>query len=618
MCGIVGVHHLENANYTDVVKKMISKIAHRGPDANQVLSFDELTLGHHRLSIIDTSDQANQPFQSEDGRYTLAFNGAIYNYKELKAQLFNYSFKTESDTEVLLAALTTWGKEALNKLNGMFAFAFWDNKTKELWLARDRFGIKPMYFAGKAKEIVFASEVRAILNSDIIPRKLNQKALNFYLQYQSVLSPETLVEGVKSVEPGHLIKINSDEVVDEQWYSMVPQLHQHDGDINKTVRTLVTESVQLRMRADVPVGLFLSAGIDSSLLGGIIRKELDLPLETLTVGFNELNYSEAKESESYARNIGANHTAITLQAEELLHNLPTIASQFDHPSGDGINTYVVSKEAQKQGLKVALTGLGSDELFAGYPHFKHMQYLQQQKWLLSFPKFIRRAFANAKYKQTGNISDLKKAELITADYYDMEYAYPNMRKLFPNNWWSDLINQKASNPLFDRLLNQTKFNGLMFKWPFLSKISWAEFQSYLEPILLKDADQMSMAHGLELRTPFLDHRLVETVLSVGDSYKTGASSKHMLVNAFEDILPKTLVERKKTGFTFPWNDWLRGELKTWTEERILKFADQPFINGERMQSIWQTFLNHPEKVNAGRIWHIAMLQHWTEEHQLEI
>jgi asparagine synthase (glutamine-hydrolysing) len=612
MCGIAGVHHLKSLGASALVGQMMEALAHRGPDAHQLVTFPELTLGHHRLSIIDTSEAANQPFTSEDGRYVLVFNGAIYNYLELKAKLPDYHFKTQSDTEVLLAALITWGKEALAKLNGMFAFAFWDNESKELLLVRDRYGIKPLYYAASNDTLFFASEIRAILASNQVSRKLNKAAFQYYLQYQSVLSPQTLVEGIQSVQPGWMLVINNDGISEKQWYE--PTLS--NDKVN--IRELVLDAVKLRMRADVPVGLFLSAGIDSSLLASIIRKELDLPLHSLTVGFQEESFSEANEAEQWAKSLGCEHDTLLLKPDDLLHDLPNIINQFDTPSGDGINTFVVAREAHKKGIKVALSGLGSDELFAGYPIFKQLQYTQSQKWLLSFPQVFRKLAAKGMTMKDSSMSGLKKAELLQSDYFDLAYTYPSSRKLMVDSWWKEITqNKQQKNDLAQRLLSQTGFKSLMHKWPFLSQVSWAEFQAYLEPTLLKDTDQTSMAHGLEMRTPFLDHRLVEAALSVGDSYKMGQQPKSLLTDAFGDLLTPDIINRPKTGFTLPWNNWLRAELKDWASTYFFHLADQPWINGARLKQMWDAFQQDPNQVNWARIWYLVTLQHWLEEHQIE-
>jgi len=612
MCGIAGLHHLKSVEATSIVGSMMHALAHRGPDAHQQISFPEITLGHHRLSIIDTSEAANQPFTSADGRYSLIFNGAIYNYIELKQELAAYSFKTESDTEVLLAALITWGKDALTKLNGMFAFAFWDNQTKELLLVRDRFGIKPLYYAANNEAVYFASEIRAILASKQVGRKLNKAAFQYYLQYQSVLSPQTLVQGIQSVQPGWMLVVNNDGIKEQQWYE--PTLSNEKVNI----RELVLNAVKLRMRADVPVGLFLSAGIDSSLLASIIRKELNLPLHTLTVGFQEQSFSEANEAEQWAKSLGCEHDTLLLKPDDLLHDLPTIVNQFDHPSGDGINTFIVAREAHKKGLKVALSGLGSDEIFAGYPLFKQQQYTQGQKWLLSFPKIFRKIAAKGMTMKDSSMAGLKKAELLQADYFDLAYTYPSSRKLMTDDWWKNITGDKnIKNELAQRLLTQTGFKDLMHGWPFLSQVSWSEFQAYLEPTLLKDTDQTSMAHALEMRTPFLDHRLVEAALSVSDQYKLGEQPKPLLTNAFGDLLTTDIINRPKTGFTLPWNNWLRAELKDWASTYFFNLAAQPWINGKRLKQMWEQFQEDPNQVNWSRIWYLVTLQYWLEEHQIE-
>ena len=614
MCGIVGIHHLKALDSRKHVQQMMKALAHRGPDAQDICCFNRICLGHHRLSIFDTEAKANQPMMDDDGMHALVFNGAIYNYVELREELAHYPFKTQSDTEVLLAALKEWGIAALNRLEGMFAFAWWNEQQKELIIVRDRFGIKPLYYSLVNQEFIFASEIRAILASGLVPRKLNHNAFQYYLQFQSVLSPETLVQGVQSVEPGWYVKVSDEQLSTHQWYE--PQVMKQTE--NSSIEELLISAVSQRLRSDVPIGLFLSAGIDSSLLAGIIRKKLDKPLTTLTVGFEEEAYNEGNEAQLWAKKIGSRHHQITLNQKQLLAEIDEVISHYDHPSGDGINTFFIAREAKKIGLKAALSGLGSDELFAGYPHFKQLHYVQQQKWLLSFPMPLRKLVSSVVKARDGSISERKKAELICNEYYDLAHTYPSSRKLMPDDWWFKLANTKnIVNPLANRLQDQTTFKSLMHGWPFISQLTLAEFQAYLEPVLLKDTDQMAMANALEVRTPFLDHKLLEHVLAIPDYEKLGSQPKQILTNAFKHLLDDELINRPKTGFTFPWDVWLRNDLQSWADKHLNNLCRRSIINGAFLQKIWKQFQANPKKVNWSRVWYLIVFEHWMENNNIE-
>ena len=353
---------------------MTDRLSHRGPDAEGFFLSDQAALGHRRLSIIDLSDTANQPIFDASGRYAIILNGEIYNYRDVKAAVLpDYPYKTKGDAEAVLAAYLRYGAKCLDMLNGMFAFAIWDDELKEMFVARDRLGVKPLYYSHTdSGALVFASEIRAILATDLVPRRLNQAALHEYLQYQSVYSPRTIVENIHQLSAGtYGILRNGDFSITPYW-----QIDKTQADISsdrnaivRDIGALFRQSIERRMVSDVPVGAFLSGGIDSSAVVAMMAEVSDQPVNTFSVVFDEKLFDESRYSSLIAKKFRTHHTRIDLRADDFLAELPNTLKAVDSPSGDGLNTYVVSKVTRQSGIKVALSGLGGDELFAGYHYF---------------------------------------------------------------------------------------------------------------------------------------------------------------------------------------------------------------------------------------------------------
>jgi len=381
--------------------------AHRGPDADGEYVDDHIMLGHRRLSIIDPDPISNQPFKSADGRFVLTFNGEIYNYKNLRSQIEDYNFVTKGDTEVVLAAYMKYGDNCLRMFNGMFAFAIWDNE--------DRLGIKPLYYYRSDEEFIFSSSLKAILATDLIPRKLDKQNLIDYMRYQTVHAPQTIVEGVFMLMPGEQITLNeSNGAVYRQYWS---QLTEWEGasmsisDVQAKVREKLTKSVEHRLVADVSFGAFLSGGIDSSIIVALMAQQMDQKVETFSVVFKEDEFSEAVYAREIAERYQTNHHEIELSVEEFKDLIPAALSFMEHPSGDGPNTYVVSKKTREAGVKMALSGLGGDELFGGYSVFRQIPELQAKKWLGSFPYYFRKPMAGAYHQFKGTIESAEATEL---------------------------------------------------------------------------------------------------------------------------------------------------------------------------------------------------------------
>jgi asparagine synthase (glutamine-hydrolysing) len=694
MCGICGVIDFsENADAAGIVRRMNPTMVHRGPDDEGYLDggeFAPLSLGMRRLSIIDI-EGGHQPIFNEDGTVGVVLNGEIYNFRELQQQLKDrgHSFRTRSDSEVVAHAYEEWGAECVERFQGMFALAVWDGRGTSsgfrvpsselstsgggtLFLARDRLGIKPLYYyaggeivqspkskvqspagqkghwtldVGPGTRFLFASEVRTLLASGLVPRKLSRAAVESYLLFGSVSEPMTLVEGVLSLPPGHhlTIELGSESAaarVSRYWnIAREPTRngHANKADITadittvaKRVRSLLEESVRSHLIADVPVGVFLSSGIDSTALAALASREVS-GVHTFTVAFPEDKFSEATIARQTAKRLRTTHSEVMLSGDAMLARLGEAVGALDLPTMDGINTYFVSASAREAGLKVALSGLGGDEVFGGYSSFRRTPEYQ---WLARtgnrLPAGLKSAMSSAMAGAGGRFMPGDAARKIAAIWNDSE-ALPDPyyfgRLLFTPAQVAELLNRVPSAGAAAEKMSRGSGNGSLW-WDWLATsaqdasaldsfaaVSCLEAQSYLVNTLLRDTDAMSMAHSLEVRVPFLDHPLVEFVTHLPQELKLAKGTpKALLVAALEDLLPDEVVHQAKRGFTFPWETWLRGPLKEKIESGLsdLSPALQEVLDSRTAHSIWESHLDG--KTTWSRPWSLYVLNEWTKRH----
>ncbi len=615
MCGINGILGLENLSQPEtVIKKMNAALAHRGPDHEGIYTDELVALGHRRLSIIDTSADGNQPFKSVDEQVILVFNGEVYNYIEVKALLKSYDFQTECDTEVVLAAYLEWGIDCLHYFNGMFSLAVWDKRVQQLFIARDRIGIKPLYYTESDDSFAFSSEIRALSQSEVKDFKLSRNSLIEYLRYQTVHSPRTILEEVYSLPAGHYLTLSDNERILKEYWNPVKAAavkEQNPSNAQSTILELLSNSVRLRMRADVPYGAFLSGGIDSSAIVSLMSQVSEKPIETFSVVFNEREFSEAKYAEIIAKKYQTNHHEILLTPDDFLADIPTALTAMDHPSGDGPNTYIVSKVTKQAGVTMALSGLGGDELFAGYPIFKRSLSLAQKKWLNSFAGIFRNAAGLALKTIKPSLASAKIHDVLRQEYVDIPHSYSVSRKILMDDEISSLLNfqEELNNPLLVRskeLADQRYQNNLGL----ITEVSLLEMETYMQNVLLRDSDQMSMAHALEVRVPFLDHNLVEYSLALSDQLKFPHTPKELLVKSLGGLLPNEIVDRPKMGFVLPWEHWMKNELKNYCETAIQQLAQRPEFNSPELLSLWNRFLNGDKLITWSRVWHLVTLSNW--------
>ena len=618
MCGINGVYNHQFLTDVEIkVKQMNSLTKHRGPDFTDIYLDSTVCLGHNRLAIIDLDSKSNQPFISNDENLVLVYNGEIYNFLELKKQLSkSYKFKTESDTEIIIAAYNIWGIEMVCKFNGMFSFALWDKTKEELFLCRDRFGVKPLYYLEINQSIIFSSSLKAV--KSLYPKDLNVKEddLLDFIQYGTVHQPNTILERVKSVPRASFLKISNQETKIFEYWNLFENtiLSNPVKEPFKKVEKLILESVENRLISDVPYGIFLSGGIDSSILVAAASKVSNQNTNTFSIVFNEKGFDERKFSRMMASNYKTNHFELELNPDDILHQIEEPFKFMDHPSVDGINTFFISKQVYQKGFKMALSGAGSDELFAGYPVFKQVFELENKKWLYSFPPQLRNLFGKLLIKQKQSLKSKKMAEILNLKLLQLPYFYPIFRKILTNDAISmltDIRNISYENYPFKWGLSEIDFKKRGSSYPLISKISALEIETYLQNVLLRDADQMGMANSLEIRVPFLDHNLVEYVLSLPNELKFPSSPKKLLIDSTNGWIPDEIIHRKKMGFVLPWENWMKNELCFFCEEAILNLDYYSAFDMARVNSLWKDFLNGNPIVNWTQVWSLVVLGKWT-------
>lgn len=619
MCGIAGIAGLKDeTRLNTIIRKMNSSMSHRGPDADGVYIDKQIALGHRRLSIIDLSTSANQPFKDNSERYIIVFNGEIYNFQEVKLQLKDYDFKTNGDTEVIMAAYIKWGAACLQYFKGMFAFAIWDTKEQQLFAARDRFGVKPFYYYDKDGLFLFASEIRAILSSNLMPPAIDELALYDYLMFQSVISPATLIKQVKQLSAGHYMiwKNGTSEI--KKYYDVTESRHEIEeqsyGQVKSKVRDLLYKAVERRLVSDVPLGTFLSGGIDSSIIAGIMAETNSKQTNAFTIAFDEEQYDESEYAALIAKKFNLNHTKVLLKPTDFLNELPTALSAMDSPSGDGLNTYVVSKAIRKSGIVVAMSGLGGDELFAGYSIFRQYLQLQKYKGILGFAHNFH---SLGSLLPDGNKLLWQMKKLLQIPSANINDVYPAFRQILDKTAIAKLTKLNASKGYSGQLQMLKENLPAIQKHNFLSQVSIADYMGYTQHVLLKDTDQMSMASSLEIREPFFDHELIEYVLNVPDKFKLGKTPKSLLVDATNPILPDEIINRKKQGFVLPYDHWLRNELKSFCQQKINDLASRSLFNGKAVQEFWQNYLNKKANIRWADIWILIVLENWLQTNNVQ-
>ncbi|MHB0971432.1 MAG: asparagine synthase (glutamine-hydrolyzing) [Thermoanaerobaculia bacterium] len=610
MCGIFGyVGDPERARSIDV-DRAIAALRHRGPDANGKF-FDHrgdlaCVFGHTRLAIIDLSPLGNQPMTSADGRFTICYNGEVFNFRQIRDELvgLGHRFVSDCDTEVVLHAYIEWGEEALQRFRGMFAFAIWDGEQQSLFCARDRLGIKPFYYVNREGAFAFASEVRTLVRAGVADKQISLAALDDYLQFGSVQDPRTIFEGVHSLTPGTYVRVVRGRATFATYWTWPAADSGKTFDVEPLHERLV-EAVALRLVADVPVGVFLSGGIDSSVVAALAARASSQPIETFSVGFEEAKFDERRFAAEVAKKYGCNHHEILLKPDRLRDELDDVIAAFDQPSIDGANSYFVSEAVAKVGLRVALSGLGGDELFAGYSTFRQLALLKSASSISSrLPASVSRMIESGDPLASG-VRRRKIAALMRAGGRTGEINRI-MRTLFDEEQRKRLMNFRVEHV-------SESSNGSSDP---INDYSRAELAGYLRNTLLRDTDAMSMAHSLEVRVPLIDHEVVEEAMRVPGRMKLSAATNKPLLRSAVPDLPESAAGRKKMGFTLPWDTWLRGPLRNRVTELLSRKTH--VLDAGATWKLWRLYLDRPGSVSFSRVWALALVIAWADANGVEV
>ena len=607
MCGIVGFNFVDES----LLNSMLNSIRHRGPDDKGIFVDKNMSLGHVRLSILDLSLKAHQPMEFEN--FVLVYNGEVYNYKEIRKELeqYGYSFVSDSDSEVVLKSFHKWGKDCVNKFRGMFAFAIYDKLQNKLILCRDRVGVKPLYYYYDNKAFVFSSEIRAIRKYKKLD--INRLALAQFFEYGYISGEYSIFENVKKLLPGYFLEfdLKTREIKLENYWKIEDYFYisqKNEEEIIEELEAILIEGISYRMVSDVDVGVFLSGGVDSSLVSAILQKKFG-NIKTFTIGFKEEKYNEANFAKEVANYIGSNHTEYILdvnEAKEVLLN--KFVDIYDEPFGDssGIPTYLVSKIAKENGVKVVLSADGGDELFCGYERY----------W---YSYNLGRVFVNLPLKNQC-LYLLNKIEkfLYQIPIKNIEHKLGFLKNLLKENDWQFIYEaiiksyredlERLGLKSFSRLKDYFRF-GKQFH--IMQAMMLWDFYNYLPNDILVKVDRATMFNSIEGREPLLDNKIIEYSVSIPFDLKyKNKESKYILKKILEKYLPKHLVYRKKQGFSIPIFEWFRAELGKLFEEY---FEDDDIINMDYVRNLKKSF-NDGKYIDINKLWFVLVYKMWKEKY----
>lgn len=614
MCGITGVYSFKDNVSHESLIEMNNSIKHRGPDNGSVKVFGNVGLGHRRLSIIDLSNEANQPMSCEDNRYTIIFNGEVYNFLEIKnkLQLEGVKFYTSSDTEVILKSFKFYGSECFSMFNGMFALAIYDDIEKELILARDQFGIKPLYIYQDENSLIFSSEKKGILKSDKINVNLNKQALLEYIWFGNPLGNETFYDNINELDPGTILKITKHKIEKNKFFNInnIREINISEEDAIKKIKILFEQSVKRHLISDVPVGIFLSGGIDSSAITAYASKHYKGKLKTYSVSFDyDKGVNELSLASKVAEKFNTDHTEIKITGDNLIEVIEDLVLSHDEPFGDAadIPLFLLTKKLKGK-VKVVLQGDGGDEFFGGYSRYK--SYENIHRWRkLSFLKSL------IKWSKTRNTAALRLQRFINA----MTQKEPYQR-----NALLLTMESKFTNPIrvFNKLtkkdldkLNPFKRYKEVYK-NYTTRIDdtqalfFTDTQIILKDTFFEKVDKSTMANSMEVRVPFIDKNLTEFMLSLPSKLKTkNGVQKYLLKKAMEDKVPHEILYGKKKGFSVPYGYWLRTSLKDYFFDQIDTDKVKNYIDTSEVLKLYN--LHEKEKGNYGfLLWKTLILCVW--------
>lgn len=618
MCGICGIRGALDKN---ILTNMVNTLIYRGPDSEgfYIDENERIGLGIRRLRIIDLKT-GDQPIHNENNTIWIVFNGEIYNFKELRENLVKkgHIFYTQTDTEVIIHLYEEYKDDCVEHLRGMFAFAIWDKSEKRLLLARDRIGIKPLYYSFVDNRLVFASEIKSLLQDSSIPRQINFTALDKYLTFLYIPAPLTIFEGINKLFPGHTLSLKDGKIeIKKYWQLDFCSRKDSEGGYIERIKENLKEVVKLHMISDVPLGALLSGGLDSSTIVGLMSQITNYPIETFSIGFEDRfsSYNELEYSRAVAKLFRTKHHEFILKPN-ISKTLPQIVNFLDEPFADSsaILNFLICQEA-RQFVTVALSGIGGDEIFAGYPRYLGAMASRYYDFL---PFIVRASLKGAakfipESRKSGNATSRIKRflEVGTLPFEEryiqwISYFNPEMKNALYTNYFKGLLKDSKSSSIHKKYLNEIETKDS------LNKISYLDIHTYLPDDLLIMADRMSMANSLELRVPFCDHKLVELMASIPISDKLkGFKLKGLFKKTIKYMLPAKVLNKKKQGFMVPLADWLREDLKFYICD-VLSAADikkRGFFDSQYVQQLLNRHFNN-QKVFTHQIWALFVLELW--------
>ncbi|HEY8460487.1 MAG TPA: asparagine synthase (glutamine-hydrolyzing) [Blastocatellia bacterium] len=619
MCGIFGIVTTKSRfELIEPVSRALKAMAHRGPDDHGVEFIsderDGLTVvfAHHRLSVIDLSPAGHQPMRDEATGDWITCNGEVFNFRDLRRELIGRGlrFRSESDAEVMLKGFSERGRDAIVDWRGMFALGFWNARRRSLTLVRDRLGVKPLYYYHEGDTFIFASEVRTLLATGLMPRKISPFALDSYLAWGSVEQPLTIIENVHALLPGHILEFKDGRIGDEAYWELRADNRNEVRDeraLIEEIGALLADSVKSHLVSDVPVSIFLSGGIDSSAILATASRCAQSQIKSLSVCFDKEGGGEADLAEQVARRYGADHRSVLVTEDEILSGLPDALRAMDQPSIDGLDTFIISRAAASAGIKVALSGLGGDQVFAGQELLQLIarEELMRNRVKASAPKF-RKAAASVAGASSSSDGHVMLSSMLRGEDLNEHLAKFRRRLFTAGQRLALMLATGGASPAVETW-NKRQMANCATADP-INQASALDLSGYLGNALLRNADSMSMAHGLEVRAPLIDHRLVEKMLSVPGQLKLRRKdSKWMLVDAVGD-LPREVVDRPKRGFELPFKNWLAGALRERIESALWSPQLTKLLSITAVQEAWSDFLKG--RANWARVWSFYVLAEW--------
>jgi asparagine synthase (glutamine-hydrolysing) len=609
MCGIGGkVSFVEHPD-AGLGERMCNCMSHRGPDSEGVYAAGPAVLAHRRLSVLDLSEAGRQPMSNAEDSVHVVFNGEIYNYRELRDRIGQYTFESDTDTEVLLHLYEEYGVDCLSYLRGMFAFAIWDENEERLFLARDRFGQKPLFYSHRDGAFTFGSTISSIIADESISAVPDLAALRSYLTYQYVPSPRTGFEGIRSLEPGEYALVTKDGMTAQRYWSMLhaDQFDQSPDQLAKRLRSKLREATRLRMRSDAPLGAFLSGGIDSTIVTALMSDLADTEVNTYAIGFDE--YDEFEFARAVSEKYGTNHHEFDVTPDAMTV-LPELVEHYEMPFGDpsAIPTYYVSQVASDD-ITVAVTGDAGDENFAGYDRYTFDWVTNAASYIPSPVRDGGRAVATGVERLTDSDAASRTRSLLeTADGDAVERYAPYICHMLGGE-----ADQVWDGPVPDDELESLRAAFEAADGPTrMDRLLNVDFRSYLPDDLLVKADRASMAHSLEVRSPFLDHEFAEFAARIPAKYKwRHGEKKWILKRAFRDVIPDAVAGRSKQGFSVPVDEWFRGSLRPFAREKLNRLGTRPAFDARGLR---QKLRHHVKREDdyGHHIWDLVVLEQWYE------